>query len=76
MGDMNEDRVIQKLNEHDRRFDKLESEIGDFKHQVLATQDEILTIIRRLDEERVFTTRWIERIEEEITKIKSHLNIK
>jgi len=73
---MNEDKVLQKLDEHDRRFDKLESEISDFKHRVLVTQDEILTIIRRLDEERVFTTRWIERIEEEVNKIKTHLNIK
>jgi len=73
---MNEDRVLQKLvehdkrfagidqrlAEHDRRFDKLDTEISDFKNRVYTAQDEMITILRRLDEERIFTTRWVERI--------------
>ncbi|KKS87731.1 hypothetical protein A2116_01290 [Candidatus Jorgensenbacteria bacterium GWA1_49_17] len=90
MGDMNEDKVFQKLGEHDKQFDllatilnkheerlsRLEDKIDDFYRRFLTAHDEIMTILRKLDEERVFTTRWIERIEEEITKIKAHLNIK
>lgn len=81
---MNEDKIIQKLGEHDKRFDELvtRKEFTDFKHQVPTGQDEILTIVRRLDEERVFTAAWLKRIEQEveghkkeISKIKEHLKI-
>lgn len=45
-----EDKVFQKLVEHDKHFDILESDLRDFKMQVYHTQDEVLTILRRLDE--------------------------
>ncbi len=80
---MNEDKVLQKLGEHDRQFSELKTDLADFKDKVYTVQDEMLAILRRLDEERIFTTRWVERIEkevevhrDEIAKIKTHLNIK
>jgi hypothetical protein len=73
---MNEDKIIQKLGEHDKRFDRLEGKFDDLGQRVLTTQDKILTIVRRLDEERIFTTKWVERIEQEVDKIKTHLKIK
>ena len=79
---MNEDKVIQKLAEHDKRFDEISTDLSGFKNQVYTAQDEMLTILRRLDEERIFTTKWVERIEkeveghkQEIAKMKSHLKI-
>ena len=72
---MNENKILQKLSEHDKRFDELASDLSSFKHQVLTSQDEVLTILKRLDEERIFMSRWVERIEDEIAKIKSHLKI-
>ncbi len=74
---MNEDLVIKKLAEHDKRFDELvtKPEFQDFKHQVFNAQDQMLTILKRLDEERIFTTAWIQRIENEITAIKAHLKL-
>lgn len=79
---MDEDRVIKKLLEHDRRFDEMAVDFKDFKNQVFTAQDEMLTILRRLDEERVFTAAWLNRIEKEveehkkeISKIKEHLKI-
>jgi hypothetical protein len=78
----NEDKIIEKLFEHDKRFDQLDYDFKEFKNQVLSGQDEILTIVRRLDQERIFTTSWISRIEkevekhwEEITKIKQALKV-
>lgn len=86
---MSEDTVLKKLIEHDKRFDTLANELNDqrkdlgefrsdfssFRQQTQTAQDEILTIIRRLDEERVFSSRWVARMEEEISKIKTHLKI-
>ena len=72
---MNEDTVLAKLNEHDKRFDAMEAEFQGFKHQVYSTQDQMLTILRRLDEERIFTTKWVDRIEQEVAAIKAHLKI-
>lgn len=79
---MNEDKILQKLGEHDKRFDALESDFGEFKIKTLATQDEMVTILRRLDEERLFTTRWVDRIEKEVerheqelSEVKKHLKI-
>lgn len=85
---MNEDKIIQKLDKLGEGVADLrvsvqdikenyvtKTEFGDFKNRIFTAQDEMLTILRKLDEERVFMTRWIERIEDEIAKIKSHLKI-
>lgn len=81
---MNEDRIIAKLAEHDQKFGDLvtKGEFNQFKERVLSTQDEMLSILRRLDEERIFTTAWVKRIEKEveehtkeIARIKSELKI-
>lgn len=77
------DSVDRRLDSMDRRFDKSESDFTEFKHQTLSIQDEMLTILRRLDEERVFTSAWIQRIEKEveehtkeIARIKEVLRVK
>ena len=81
---MNEDKIIQKLLEHDERFDKIDEEMvkkTDIR-EVMNTLEEVATIVKRLDQERIFTTEWIKRIEEkveqdslEIVKIKQVLKI-
>lgn len=85
MAEMNEDKIITKLAEHDGRFNEMvtKDEFNQFKNQTLSIQDEMLTILRRLDEERIFTTAWVQRIEKEveehtkeIARIKSELKIK
>ena len=52
---MNEDKIIQKLFEHDKRFDIVMEQMTALKDEVLTRQDETLTILRRLDQERIFT---------------------
>jgi len=54
---MKEDLILRKLDEHDKRFDTLEADFHDFKNQMLTGQDQMLTILRRLDEERLFTAK-------------------
>lgn len=48
---MDETRVIQKLIEHDQRFDQLvtKDDFATFRNEVSSTQDEMLKILRRLE---------------------------
>jgi hypothetical protein len=86
---MDEDKIIQKLQEHDKRFDEHDKrfdlvigklsehderldnlvtkvEFQDFKDKVLTGQDKMMNILERLDQERIFTTAWVGRIEKEV----------
>ena len=65
---MNEDKVIQKLIEHDHQFELLRDDIQQMHRDNLDKQDEMITILKRLDEERVFTVEWIRRIENEVAE--------
>ena len=55
---MNEDKIIQKLSEHDEKLSELvtKKDFSDFKNQILTTHDEIITILNKLDDERIFTS--------------------
>jgi hypothetical protein len=83
--------IINKLLEHDEKLSSIQDRMvtrEDF-HQLLQTEDQMMVILKRLDEERVFTTAWVKRIEhmveeqekeltqqkEEIKQIKLQLKI-
>ncbi len=81
---MSEDLIIKKLLEHDERFTKLVSseEFQDLKNKILNGQDTMIGILQRLDEERIFTIKWIKEIETkvehntlELQKIKLRFNV-
>lgn len=65
----------------ERRLDSIESTVGDLRSTMVTheefhtTMDEVLTIVRRLDQERIFTTEWVRRIESEVDRIKKHLHL-
>lgn len=65
---MNEDKIIAKLAEHDQKFDELlkKTDFNEFRNQILPSQDKIMEILQRLDQERIFTTAWVSRIEKEV----------
>ena len=81
---MDEDKVINKLIEHDEKLQHIGSDMAtkDDMRNVLDTLDDIATIAKRIDQERIFTTEWVRRIQDEveqhqteITKLKEALNI-
>ena len=81
---MNEDQIIVKLIEHDERFNRLEEKMAtkDDLRQVYNTLDAAMVILKRLDQERVFTAQWVSRIEQrveedhkEILRLKQVLNV-
>lgn len=60
---MNEVKIVNKLLEHDEQFVQVKSEIGQLRSDMNQRLDEVMVILRRLDQERIFTTEWIKRIE-------------
>lgn len=81
---MSEEKIIAKLLEHDEKIETLvtKPEFQEFRDEVLTGQDKMITILQRLDEERVFTNKWINDIEkkveenkDEIKKLKLRLKI-
>jgi len=81
---MNEDKIIKKLIEHDGHFKRLdkkliehderlerieENMVTKLEHnEVIDTLDKIMTILKRLDQERIFTKEWIKRIDKKVEK--------
>ena len=65
---MDEIKIANKLLEHDEQFILVRQEIGQLRQEMLQGQDEMMAILRRLDQERIFTTEWIKRIEGEVEK--------
>lgn len=63
------DKMIKKLFSHDEEFIKVRKEIKDLRDDFLHGQDIMMTILKRLDEERVFTATWIERVEKEVKRL-------
>lgn len=74
---MNEDKIIQKLLEHDGRFENIERKMADKDdvNGLLNGQDKMITILMRIDQERVFTNERIKRLEREIEQIKLQLQV-
>lgn len=80
----NEDKIIQKLLEHDEKVAQLltREDFDAFKNDIMNGQDQMIKILTRLDDERIFTIEWVKKIEkeveehkEEIQKIKLRLKV-
>lgn len=67
---MAEDKIIEKLIELDQKIDNTvrKEEFTRFRDEVLTSQDKMITILQRLDEERVFGNQWVKGIEEKVEK--------
>jgi len=81
---MDENKVLQKLIEHDERFDRLKQTLADKASFSTFNEkmDKAIVILQRLDQERIFTQEWVRRVEaeverhtQEINKVKQQLNI-
>ena len=55
-----------KLLEHDEQFSKIREEMAEGFRKVTNTLEGIVTIVQRLDQERIFTVQWVRRIEDEV----------
>ncbi|MFH1854988.1 MAG: hypothetical protein ABH810_01080 [bacterium] len=56
----------------------LKTDVGGLKHDMVWVKDTLekhTTMLKRLDEERIFTLNYVKRLEKEIAFIKKHLKI-
>ena len=65
-----------RLDEHGKQIETLQSSLDEFKKQSLKSQDEMLTILRRLDEERVTADSWLERLDKDVRQLKKKVGLK
>lgn len=74
---MNEDKIIQKLLDIEEKISHLASNerIDKFEAHVLDILDKQTIILQRLDQEHLFTLERIKRIEEDVEKLKKHLQL-
>lgn len=75
---MNEDKILSKLIEHDERLDRLESTMKDLKDQFQlfsVTLNKVMSILERMDQERIVMIHRIERIESDVSLIKQKLSL-
>ena len=74
---MNEDKVLQKLVDIEEKMERFvtNEKFDKFSNQVMSTLDKQGVILQRLDQERLFTVEWIKRIEEDVSRIKLHLQL-
>lgn len=74
----NEDKIIQKLIEIDEKVNNIVVEQLVMKkdiHNIYTQLDQQSVILKRLDEERVFTIEWVRRIEADVERIKTRLQV-
>ncbi len=64
------DLIIQKIIEHDERLDQMvtKTEFNAFVERQTAVNDQLLTMIKRLDEDRYAMIEWMRRIEEKMDR--------
>jgi len=63
------DKIDKRFTAVDARFDKVEDSIHEFRREYLTGYEEMITILKRLDEERVFTVERVNRLE---TRVDQH----
>lgn len=73
---MPKDKIILKLLEHDERLERIEGKVDSMitRKEYLQGYDEMITILRRLDQERIFTIEWVRRMEKEVEEHRRAIN--
>jgi len=70
---VDETKVIQKLIEHDKRFDQLvtKEEFSEFRDENFNRFDDVMVILKRLDQKRVFSNERVNRIEANVEALRA-----
>lgn len=70
-----EERFEGAMKHLDSRFGVIENRFDEAMRRIDTRFDEVVTFLKRLDQERIFTIEWVRRIESDVNRIKGHLNI-
>ena len=63
---MNEEKIVKKLIEHDEKFEKIDANMVSFRDEMNTRFDQILVIVQRLDQERLFTFEIVKRMQNDL----------
>lgn len=70
------DRIVNYLFDvQDKKIDRLDKKIDKRFDQILTILDKHTIILKRLDQERLFTLERIKRLEADVLTLKRHLGI-
>lgn len=69
------DATIGELRREFVTKDHFNATIAELRSDFMTRFDEMISILRRLDEERVFTLERIQHIEADVSRIKDHLHL-
>jgi len=79
---MAKDKIIEKLLQHDEEFKSLRQEMRDGFNKVNDVLEELVTIVKKIQEDHAFALEWLKRLqdqvekqEQEIIKIKQQLKL-
>ena len=69
------ERVEKKLFDQDVKLERVEERLDKtlIREEYLQGHDEMMTILKRLDQERIFTAEWVRRVEDEVEKQKQQI---
>jgi len=69
------ERVEKKLFDQDVKLERVEERLDKtlIREEYQQGQDEMMTILKRLDQERIFTAEWVRRVEDEVEKQKQQI---
>lgn len=74
---MNEEKIIHKLLDIEAKMDQVttKKDLQEFRDENIEQHDLMMTMLTRLDQERIFTQERIKRLEEDFERIKIQLKI-
>ncbi len=74
---MNEDKVLQKVIEIEEEVSAIKEKVGDFltPDEFNAKMDKALTILNRLDNERIVVVERVKNVETDLKKLKAQSHI-
>ena len=72
-----EDKIIQKLLDLEGQMKSLatKDDVRESEHRIMQILDNQAAVLKRLDQERFFTSEHIRRIEDDVLMLKKHLHL-
>ena len=70
---MGEEKIIKKIFELEDQISSLSNNISNRFKENTEANEKMTTILKRLDQERIFTAEWVRRIEGQVEKNKAEI---
>ena len=71
---MDDNRIINKLLEHDEHFERLRERMGIDTRTILSTIEGLATLCKKMEQELIFTNSWLRRLQTHSEKQEERLD--